>query len=109
MLALYAFDRSYTPPSQDKAGFTYPACQPASQAPPLLPSPIPSAPQEQGSTTPPPPPPIVAIENQAGFGLFLMPLIENEAGEFGPFLMPLIENPVIWKTLFRGRLGVRGG
>ena len=25
MLALYAFDRSYTPPSQDKAGFTYPA------------------------------------------------------------------------------------
>ena len=25
MLALYAFDWSYTPPSQDKAGFTYPA------------------------------------------------------------------------------------
>ena len=24
MLALYAFARSYTPPSQDKAGFTYP-------------------------------------------------------------------------------------
>ena len=24
-LALYAFDRSYTPPSQDKAEFTYPA------------------------------------------------------------------------------------
>ena len=23
ILALYAFDRSYTPPSQDKAGFTY--------------------------------------------------------------------------------------
>ena len=25
ILALYAFDRSYTPPSQNKAGFTYPA------------------------------------------------------------------------------------
>ena len=25
ILALYAFDRSYTPPSQDKAGFTSPA------------------------------------------------------------------------------------
>ena len=25
MLALYTFDRSYTQPSQDKAGFTYPA------------------------------------------------------------------------------------
>ena len=24
ILALYAFDRSYTPLSQDKAGFTYP-------------------------------------------------------------------------------------
>ena len=23
-LALYEFDRSYTPPSQDKAGFAYP-------------------------------------------------------------------------------------
>ena len=32
ILALYAFDRSYTPPSQDKAGFTSPAVSQPSSA-----------------------------------------------------------------------------